>query len=176
MPMPWVLVKFEPPFQMMLVIASVSLLVLQVTEKLLVVTILSVGSMTTNLEPGMTGLRRTALTAAVDAVAGFCAMAGAANVKMDTAMAERTTALSVRDFFPRAKSSPRIRSFVIGNLHSAGFGHCAALISAALLFYPREARLFGGCHRVLYPHGGNRSSGRRENLRLYRRPSFHGCQ
>src|SRR5271166_4256694 len=42
--MPCVLVKFCPPFQVMLVIASVSLLVLQATTKLLVVTVLLVGS------------------------------------------------------------------------------------------------------------------------------------
>lgn len=53
--MPWSLVKFKPPFQMKLVIASVSLLVLQATEKLLVVTVLLVGSMSTSLEPRLTG-------------------------------------------------------------------------------------------------------------------------
>ncbi len=41
--MPWLSVKFSPPCQFRLVIASVSLLVLQVTEKLVVVTVLVVG-------------------------------------------------------------------------------------------------------------------------------------
>ena len=123
------LVKFEPPFQMKLVIASVSLLVLQATEKLLVVTVLLAGSITTSLEPVPTGLRRTALTAAVDAVAGFCAMAGAANVSTATVMAETTAALSVRDFFPGATSRLGVRSFVMGNLHDAGFANRAPAIS-----------------------------------------------
>ena len=63
--MPCAFVRFVPPIQFMVMIASVSLRVLHATKKLLVVTVLLSGSIVTSAEPEV--ISRLGLTTAPEA-------------------------------------------------------------------------------------------------------------
>jgi hypothetical protein len=74
----------------MFVIASVSLPVLQATKKLLVVTVLSVGSIVTNPEPEVvSGLGLATVTEAVEAVAMSDARMAAVSLELLTKVVAR---------------------------------------------------------------------------------------